>query len=82
MGLAAAAARGAGVDEACRVAIVVGNVVRDTKRVGCCCWSLAGRAQVEEKAVAHGASIAGGKRFANALAGHSALLVSMLPGVV
>jgi hypothetical protein len=60
------------------------NLLGDMRRAAVegllrCCWSLLGRVHVENDAVAadEEASIAGGKRFANALAVHNALLVSI-----
>lgn len=47
----------------------------------CCCGSVLGRVHVEKEvaaAVDEGASIAGGKRLTKALAGHSALRVSIV----
>jgi hypothetical protein len=73
----------AGAVDACRTISLLGNVVRGVV-VGLlrgCCWSLFGRVHVEKEdaaAMDEGASIAGGKRLAKALAGHSALRVSML----
>lgn len=55
------------------VAVVAGRL--------CCCGSGLGRVHVEKEAVApnvEGVSIAEGKRLAKALAGHSALRVSMV----
>jgi len=56
----------------------------DVNGVRCCGWTLAGRVLVQKDAVAveQGARMAGEKRLAKALVGHSALLVSMASGVV
>lgn len=76
----------AGAVDACRAIGLLGNVVREV-RVGllrcccCCCRSLLGRVHVEKEvaaAVDEEARIAGGNRLAKALAGHSALRVSIL----
>jgi hypothetical protein len=73
----------AGAVDAYRTINLLGNVVREAA-VGLLrwCWaSLLGRVHVEKEvaaAVDEGASIAGGKRLAKALAGHSALRVSMV----
>ena len=69
-----------GVDEALRMAMFDGKVARGTNAGLRCCWILVGRVHVENEveAVEQGASIAGGNRFAKALAGHSALLVSIV----
>jgi len=78
----------AGAVDACRaghllLAILLHEVAAVGGVVGLlrCCESGLGRVHVEKEAVAaddEGASIAGGKRDAKALAGHSALRVSML----
>ena len=73
----------AGAVDAWRTISLLGNVVREAV-VGllrCCCGSVLGRVHVEKEvaaAVDAGASIAGGKRLAKALAGHSALRVSIV----
>ena len=73
----------AGAVDAWRTISLLGNVVREAV-VGllrCCCGSVLGRVHVEKEvaaAVDEGASIEGGKRLAKALAGHSALRVSMV----
>jgi hypothetical protein len=73
----------AGAVDAYRTINLLGNVVREAA-VGLLCWcwaSLLGRVHVEKEvaaAVDEGASIAGGKRLAKALAGYSALRVSMV----
>lgn len=74
--MAAAVARGAGVDEAFRIATVVGDVCCEANCAGRCCCSLIDRVYVENE-VAHGANIDGGYLFAKALAGQSALLASI-----
>lgn len=75
----------AGAVDACRAIGLLGNVMREVRvrllRCCCCCRSLLGRVHVEKEvaaAVDEGARIAGGKRLAKALAGHSALRVSIL----
>ncbi len=73
----------AGAVDAYRTINLLENLVREAA-VGllhCCCGSLLGRVHVEKEAAAAvdaGASMAGGKRLAKALAGHSALRVSIL----
>jgi len=74
----------AGAVDACRAIGLLGNVVREVG-IGllrcCCCRSLLGRVHVEKEsaaAVDEGARMAGGNRLAKALAGHSALRVSIL----
>jgi hypothetical protein len=71
----------AGAVDACRTVLNLLGVVRRGEMEGLlrCCWSLLDRMHVENDAVAaeEGASIAGGKWFAKALAGHSALRVSI-----
>lgn len=74
--LPAGTVRGTGVDEAFRIAIVVENCVRGVKGGECGCCSFDDRVHVEN-AFADGASMAGGKRLANAIAGQNALLVSI-----
>ena len=71
---------GVGAVDAYRTINLLGNVRRGVlDGLLRCCWSLLGRVHAENESVAaEGASIAGGKRFANALAGHSALLVSIV----
>jgi hypothetical protein len=66
------------VRDAAALVVVVAGRVR-------CCGSGLGRVHVEKEAEApddEGPSIAGGKRLAKALAGHSALRVSMAVGCV
>jgi hypothetical protein len=69
-----------GAVDACRATHLRGVIALRAAGGLRCCWSLLGRVHVENEAVAadEGARIAGGKRVANALAGHSALRVSIL----
>jgi hypothetical protein len=73
----------AGAVDAYRTISRLGNVVREVivGLLRCCCGSLLGRVHMDKEvaaAVDEGASIAGGKRLAKALAGHKALRVSIL----
>ena len=77
----------AGVVDAYRAGhLVLGSLLQDVVVGPLRCWgSGLGRVHVEKEAIAlddEGARIAGGKRLAKALAGHSALCVSMLGGCV
>jgi hypothetical protein len=67
-------------DEAFRMASLLGRVRRAARKEVCDCEILLGRVHVEKEAVAvtKGAIIAGGRRFANALAGHRALRASIV----
>jgi hypothetical protein len=70
-----------GAVDACRATHLRGVIALRAASGGLrCCWSLLGRVHVENEAVTvdEGASIAGGKRVTKALAGHSALRVSIL----
>jgi hypothetical protein len=77
-------------DDAFRIAILLAKPCRAAAGELCDCEALLGRVHVEKEAVAveMGAMMAGGKRFANVLAGHKALrasivaLVSMCNGEV
>ena len=80
-GVAAAPDAGfTGAVEALRTINLVGTVVLEANGEMCCCCTLAGRVHVEKELAAfgQGARTEGGNRFANALAGHNALLVSMI----
>jgi hypothetical protein len=70
-----------GDDDALRMATLAGKAIRGLYSGACAgCGSLVGRVHVEKDApvAAHGARMAGGKRLANARAGHRALLVSIV----